>query len=170
MPPGLPTIAGDSQVHAGEVYHLTLDPTLRGGLDFQVPQNVHVTTWHVNFGDGTPVVDVPGNVTDVTHVFLNAPNNLTITATATLNNHGDAVPAGTNVVAVEVHQNKVDSSDVVWGMKLRAYAGNNSPASIVNQPASQSVAEGQSFSWHADVAGGQRRGTRGARQRQRASR
>jgi len=63
--------------------------------------------------------------------------------------------SGDNVMAVEVHQSTAVSSDVVWGMQLRAYVGNNSPASIVNQLASQTVAEGQSFSWHADVAGGQ---------------
>jgi len=61
---------------------------------------------------------------------------------------------GDNVLAVEVHQSTAASSDVVFGMQLRAYAGSDGPVSILSNPASQTVAEGQSTGWQADVFGG----------------
>ena len=95
---GLPTISGASSVQAGDPYDLELDPTLnfRDGIS-QNQGIVSVTAWHINFGDGTPIVDVAGDVADVPHTFSNAPNNLKITATATLSN-GILVPAGTTVL------------------------------------------------------------------------
>ena len=66
---------------------------------------------------------------------------------------GTNLKVGDNVVAAEVHQSSGASSDVVFGMQLRAYAGDSGPLSILSQPVSQSLAEGQSATLVADVFG-----------------
>jgi len=88
---------------------------------------------------GTFAVNSPNNGTAYERLFL-AATNLTV---------------GDNVFAVEVHQSSAVSSDVVFGMNLRAYAPNTEPLSIVSQPSSQTVTEGQTASFFADVFGGQ---------------
>jgi len=49
------------------------------------------------------------------------------------------VHTGDNVLAVEVHQASAASSDLIFGTRFLAYAGNSEPLQIFQQPASRSV-------------------------------
>jgi hypothetical protein len=56
---------------------------------------------------------------------------------------GTNLVVGTNVIAVEVHQDSANSSDIVWGMSLVAnLLIPNLPPIITNQPVAQMVAPG----------------------------
>ncbi len=78
---------------------------------------------------------------------------------------GDAVPEtffwaptdlriGTNVIAAEVHQNSIGSSDIVWGMSLDAIVPTpNRPPVITNQPISRVVSNGVSVAFNVGAGG-----------------
>ncbi len=59
---------------------------------------------------------------------------------------------GANLLAVEVHQITVDSSDLVWGMRLLSIR--TTALSITNQPQSQTVTVGDPVSISVGVSGG----------------
>lgn len=69
-------------------------------LDLQVNRPVAgvITSWTVNFGDGTEI-EFDGNPDTVSHIYdeMDAPNNVTITAFATVNGTVE-LPAGNNVL------------------------------------------------------------------------
>ena len=96
-------ISGDPSVQQGVPYTLHLstpgvqDPAL-------------VTGWTINFGDGTTLI-VPGNPSSVTHTFTNAPNNLTITARATIARVGTFPASNTVLLNVLTPQVVATASD-----------------------------------------------------------
>jgi hypothetical protein len=68
-------------------------------------------------------------------------------------------PAGTvrrgdNVLAVEVHQSTLVSSDLIFGTRFLAYAGNSEPLQIFGELQSRSAPEESRVQFRADVFGG----------------
>jgi hypothetical protein len=61
--------------------------------------------------------------------------------------------AGTNVLAVEVHQNNTNSSDVVFGLALAAVSAAVSPAVFVEQPEDVATYVGNNATFTATVRG-----------------
>lgn len=64
----------------------------------------------------------------------------------------DVLRPGRNVLAAEVHQSAVGSSDVVWGLKLRAVVA--TPIAVTGQPASRSAIVGQTNVFSVETTGG----------------
>lgn len=64
----------------------------------------------------------------------------------------NALRVGGNVLAAEVHQASATSSDVVWGMKLRAILA--TPIVITRQPESQEMLVGQTNTLSVEITGG----------------
>ena len=64
----------------------------------------------------------------------------------------DALRAGMNLLAVEVHQAAAASSDVMWGMRLLAIQ--QTPLAITNQPQSQTVIVNTPVTLSVAVSGG----------------
>jgi len=63
-----------------------------------------------------------------------------------------ALRPGENLLAVEVHQNTIPSSDIMWGMKLMAIR--QTPLTITNQPQNLSVNQGDPIALTVGVSGG----------------
>jgi len=82
----------------------------------------------------------------------NAPNNGTIYETMLF--PPGLVHRGDNVLAVEVHQSTLVSSDLIFGTRFLAYAGNNEPVQIFQQPPSKIVPEESRAQFRADVFAG----------------
>jgi hypothetical protein len=61
--------------------------------------------------------------------------------------------AGENVLAVEVHQQSANSSDVVFGLSLTALVSPQTPVAITGQPASQTVTAGDSVQFSVSAIG-----------------
>jgi uncharacterized delta-60 repeat protein len=83
------TISGAASVNEGSVYTLNLSSS--------DPGTDTITSWTINWGDGSEVVS--GNPSNVTHTYADGDNNYTITATAT---DEDGTFAAGNSVAVSV--------------------------------------------------------------------
>jgi hypothetical protein len=83
-------ISGASDVDEGSVYTLNLS-----SLD---PGDDTITSWTINWGDGSEVVS--GNPSSVTHTYADGDASHTITATAT---DEDGTFAAGNTVGVTVH-------------------------------------------------------------------
>lgn len=83
---------------------------------------------------------------------INAPGNGTVYEAISI--APGLVHTGDNVLAVEVHQSTAASTDLIFGSRLLAYAGNNEPLQIYHQPESRSVAEESRLDFRADVFGG----------------
>src|SRR5687768_12087233 len=64
---GLPDIVGSATIQEGQLYVLELDAA---GRD--------VDHWTINWGDGSSVETVAGNVSQATHVFADGPTSPTI--------------------------------------------------------------------------------------------
>jgi hypothetical protein len=84
------TIGGNASASMGDVYALNLSSS--------DPGNDTVTSWLINWGDGTPPDTVPGNPTQWTHVF-GVVGNFTISAEAT-DEDGTWDAANTQTVSV----------------------------------------------------------------------
>ncbi len=82
----------------------------------------------------------------------NAPNNGTVYESILF--PPGVVHTGDNVLAVEVHQSTAASTDLIFGTRFLAYAGNSEPLQIFQQPASRSVPEESRVQFRADVFGG----------------
>lgn len=67
------SVQGPAWIDEGSTYTLTLDAA---GAGF-------ITSWTINWGDGTPAQVVPGSTSSVTHVFSDGPATRTVSATAT---------------------------------------------------------------------------------------
>ena len=67
------TISGAANVNEGAIYTLNLSSS--------DPGTDTITSWTINWGDGTQVVT--GNPSSVTHTYADGPNSYTISATAT---------------------------------------------------------------------------------------
>jgi hypothetical protein len=74
VPPTL-VISGPASIAEGSDYVLNLSAT--------DPGDDTITSWTINWGDGSAPVTVPGTTTSVTHTYGDGPNNYVITATAT---------------------------------------------------------------------------------------
>ncbi len=83
-------ISGAADVNEGAVYTLNLSP-----FD---PGDDTITSWTINWGDGTEIV--AGDPTSITHTYSDGDANFTISATAT---DEDGTFAAGNTVAVMVH-------------------------------------------------------------------
>jgi len=66
-----------------------------------------------------------------------------------------ALIQGDNVLAVEVHQASIGSSDIDWGMIIRADFPPPSPLAITSNPADRTVGESASATFAVGVSGGQ---------------
>ena len=73
IPPAV-LISGSSSVIEGSVYTLDLSGTEIG------PETI--SSWTIDWGDGTAAQTVTGNPSTVTHTYAAGPNNFTITASA----------------------------------------------------------------------------------------
>ena len=69
------TLSGASSVNEGALYTLNLS-----GID---PGHT-ISSWAINWGDGSAVQTVSGNPSTVTHTFASGPHSYTISATATM--------------------------------------------------------------------------------------
>jgi RTX calcium-binding nonapeptide repeat (4 copies)/PKD domain len=91
VPPTL-SISGAAVTNEGASYSL--------GLSSSDPGADTISSWAINWGDGSAVQTVSGNPSSVTHTFADGSNNYTISASAT---DEDGTYAAGNTVAVAVH-------------------------------------------------------------------
>ena len=95
VPPTL-SISGGSSVNQESPYTLNLS-----GSDLHA-----IVSWAINWGDGTAVQTISGNPSSVTHIYVAAPLNPTISATASDNvntyNAANTVQLTVNAVPVSV--------------------------------------------------------------------
>ena len=68
-------ISGASSVNEGSTYTLNLNPSN--------PNQPNITSWDINWNDGSSIQHVMGDTASVTHVYLNGDQNHVISATAT---------------------------------------------------------------------------------------
>jgi hypothetical protein len=85
------TISGPASANEGNFYSLNLASSDVGADT--------ISSWAINWGDGSPIDTIIGNPSTATHVFADGPNLFTITATAT---NEDGTFAATNAVDVSV--------------------------------------------------------------------
>ncbi len=84
-----PVISGTSTVSEGQAYTLALSPTTADGDS--------VTSWSINWGDGTPIQNITGSPASINHTFAAGVPEPTITAFAT---DDDGTGSATQAVAV----------------------------------------------------------------------
>ena len=91
------TISGNSSVNEDDTYTLNLSATGN-------PSNHPITSWTINWGDGSDSQTVSGNPDSVTHVFADASLNepYAITAFATDDEGNFAAPSAVNVSVLVV--------------------------------------------------------------------
>lgn len=91
------TLSGAASVNEGASYLLNLSASDGGHT---------ISSWAINWGDGTGTQNVSGNPSSVTHVYLTAPLTATITATATddqgTHSAGNTVITTVNAVPVSI--------------------------------------------------------------------
>lgn len=90
VPPTL-TLSGAASIAEGSIYTLNL-----GVVD---PGQDTISSWNINWGDGSPIQAVAGNPASVTHVFGDGPIVRNITATAS---DEDGGPYASNTLPVSV--------------------------------------------------------------------
>ena len=84
------TISGPASVNEGSSYKLNLSATDPGQT---------VSSWAINWGDGSAIQTVTGNPSSITHVYSLGPNSYTISAAAT-DGTGTYNASGTQPVSV----------------------------------------------------------------------
>ena len=117
VPPTV-TISGNSTVNEDATYTLNLSATGN-------PSNHPITSWTINWGDGSSPQTVTGNPNSVAHVFANA-GSYTITASATENEGTFAAAAPVDVTAlvvpptVKISGNSAVNEDATYTLSLSA--------------------------------------------------
>ena len=117
VPPTV-TISGASTVNEDATY--TLDLSATGN-----PSNHPVTSWTINWGDGSDLQTITGNPSSVTYVYPNA-GSYTITASATENEGTFAAASPVNVTAlvvpptVTISGNSAVNEDATYTLNLSA--------------------------------------------------
>lgn len=92
------TLSGAATVGIGQIYTLNLSSNDPG-------QDI-ISNWTINWGDGSSPQVVSGNPSNVTHIYISAPNNFTISATA-MDEDGTYAAGNTAAVTVTCTNNPV---------------------------------------------------------------
>ena len=142
-------------------FNLPMNPQSLGSALTLTSSN-YVDDGHVMYLNGVEIdrYNMPGTP--------GQPDILASTMATAANPGGDAVPInrvlgtgaslpslqqGDNVLAVEVHQSGNTSSDVTWGMELKAVVQFAPVCLTTNQPADTNVLQGRSFTLAANMDG-----------------
>ncbi len=118
VPPTL-VISGNPSTDEGSVYTLNLSSTDSG--------DDTITSWTINWGDGTPPEVVPGNSASVNHVFADGPATPTINATAT---DEDGGPYNSNSLLVNINNVSPTITNVVADPSNLPHTGGASTATV----------------------------------------
>jgi hypothetical protein len=105
------TISGASSVSQGALYTLNLASS--------DPGDDTISSWTINWGDGSPIQTVAGNPSSVTHVFANNLTTCTISASAT-DEDGTYAAGNTVTVAVVVNSAPAAITSVVINQDISA--------------------------------------------------
>jgi VCBS repeat-containing protein/predicted outer membrane repeat protein len=90
--PPIITVSGDSSVNSGANYILNLSST--------DPGQDAITSWTINWGDGSPTETVAGNLSSVSHVYATPGGTRSITVSGTDEDGTHSMTGGPFVVAV----------------------------------------------------------------------